>query len=80
MNIRIRTVLASAALLAPLMAGVGVAHADPSDVQCHVGGGGELWCEDMSTGQSWEQAPGGSYPAPEPSYCGQPYISSQLCN
>lgn len=56
----------------------GVAHAD--DVKCHVGGGGELWCEDMDTGQSWEQEPGGSYPAPEPSYCGSPYIKSQLCN
>ena len=38
------------------------AHADYT--QCHVGGGGELWCEDMDTGQSWEQAPGGSYPYP----------------
>jgi hypothetical protein len=37
----------------------------PTDnVQCHVGGGGELWCEDYDTGESWEQAPGGSYPYP----------------
>jgi hypothetical protein len=80
MDMTVRTVLATAALLAPLVTGVGVAHAGPGDVQCNVGGGGELRCEDMATGQSWEQAPGGSYPAPEPSYCGQPYVSSQLCN
>jgi len=58
-----KTVLATAALLAALVTGAGVAHALPQDsIQCHVGGGGELWCEDLDTGQSWEEAPGGSCP------------------
>jgi hypothetical protein len=71
-------VAAAAVALGIVAPTAGVAHADY--VKCHVGGGGELWCEDMDTGQSWEQEPGGSYPAPRPSYCGSPYISSQLCN
>jgi hypothetical protein len=57
--------LASAAVAVAVAA---PAHADnglrPSSVRCHVGGGGELWCEDMDTGRSWEEAPGGSYPYP----------------
>jgi hypothetical protein len=57
---RIKTVLAASALLAPLVTGVGVAHAVPGDVQCHLGGGGEMVCEHIAEA-SWEHAPGGSY-------------------
>jgi hypothetical protein len=56
-----KTVLATAGLLAALVAGTGVAHAHPNIPKCHVGGGGELWCEDPETGESWEQEPGGTY-------------------
>ena len=42
-----------AALLAP------AAHAD--ETQCHVGSGGEMWCEDLETGESWEAQPYGTY-------------------
>lgn len=72
-----RAILATSALFAALVTGSGVANAGPGDVQCHVAAGGELWCEDFETGQSWEQAPGGSYPY-TPSYC-SPYVTSQLC-
>ena len=72
----IKTVLATAGLLAALGAGAGVAHAD--DVECHVSSGGALWCED-STGRSWQASNYGEYPY-YPSYCSQPYVSSQLCN
>jgi hypothetical protein len=72
MIITVKTVVATAALLAALVPGAGVAHADT--VKCHVGGGGELWCEDWETGQSWEQEPGGSYPYP-PCNWANPYCN-----
>jgi hypothetical protein len=72
----IATASATAALLAAQMSGAGVASALPAGVGCHVGGGGELWCEDWETGQSREEAPGGSYPY-QP-YC-PPYVTSVQC-
>jgi hypothetical protein len=53
----------------------GVAHAD--DVKCHVGSGGELWCEDWETGQSWEAAPYGTYPT-DP-YCHPGWPAKDQC-
>jgi hypothetical protein len=56
------TVLATAAPLAALVTGeAGVAHALPDRTQCRVNASGAMWCEDLSTGQSWEQSPEGSY-------------------
>jgi hypothetical protein len=71
-----KTVLATAGLLAALGTGAGVAHAD--DVQCHVSPGGALWCQDMDTGQSWQASNYGDY-SYQPSYCSQPYVTSVLC-
>ena len=63
--------------LAGLGAGTGVAHAD--DVECHVSPGGALWCQDMDTGQSSQESNYGEYPY-QPSYCSQPYVTSQWCS
>ena len=67
-----KTVLATAGLLAALGTGAGVAHAD--DVECHVSPGGALWCQDMDTGQSWQASNYGDY-SYTPSYCSQPYVT-----
>ena len=72
-----KTVLATAGLVAALGTGTGVAHAD--GVDCHVSSGGALWCKNMSTGQSWQALDYGDYPY-QPSYCSQPYVTSQSCN
>ena len=70
---RMKTVLATAALLAALIPGAGVAHADTT--RCDVNASGAMWCVD-DTGQSWEQSPEGSYP--DNPYC-SPYVHRVQC-
>jgi hypothetical protein len=58
--------------LAALTIAGGIAAAAPAQadtIRCHTGGGGELWCQDLDTGRSWEQEPGGSYPSPPSGLC-----------
>jgi hypothetical protein len=61
---RVKTVLVTTGLLAALLTGAGVAHAD---TQCRVNADGATWCVDMDTGRSWEAAPQGS--SPDNPYC-----------
>ena len=68
-------VAAAAVAVAIAAPTAGVAHADY--VKCHVGGGGELWCEDYDTGQSWEAAPYGTYPT-DP-YCHPGWPAKDQC-
>jgi hypothetical protein len=69
-----RVLLGGVAAAAVAMGVAAPAHADYG--QCRVNASGAMWCEDMDTGQSWEQSPEGTYP--DNPYC-SPYVHSVQC-